>query len=41
MELRNKLVKSELFKEFAEYYFEHLKIDPHLLRIANELGVLG
>ena len=41
MELRNRLVSSNIFKEFGIFYIDNLKIDPHVINLATNLGVYG
>ncbi len=40
MNLRNRLVTTALFKEFGGFYLNYLKVDPYLIKIAVELGVM-
>jgi len=39
MELRNRLVTSNIFKQFGIFYLDNLKIDPHIINLATKLGV--
>jgi len=39
MALRNKLVTTDLFREFGLFYMNNLKTEPHLVGIATRLGV--
>jgi hypothetical protein len=41
LSLRERLVNTELFREFGAFYTAKLKVEPHLVQIAAQLGVLG